>query len=267
MEDALLLGASLGGRAHAYGVFDGHGGKRAAHMLSRHLPDALRKHGVADNWSAEALTLACQEVDAAICRRASVDGWDDGSTALVAIIEPAAAGKTRLTLLNVGDCDAIICRLGDGRVPSGGMVTRHRPTEPAELARLEALGVAVSATGRVSGLAVSRAFGDASYKGGDRAYLTAEPEVITQEWSESEASTTILVLACDGLWDFVSHQEACAILAEALALPTSGACDAALSADELSSAALKLADAALDRGGDDNVSVLVLSLDVASRPQ
>lgn len=248
-----MLGTRLSGRAHAYGVLDGHGGSRASTMLARHLPDALRKRAVVDeHWSKNALTVACEDADASICQRANADGWDDGSTALVAIVETAAAGNAHLTLMQVGDCDAILCGL-DGVCTA--MVTRHRPTEPTERARLDALGVEVSATGRVRGLAVSRAFGDASFKRGDRVYLTAQPEIVTRELTADEAKSAILVLACDGLWDFISHQEACNILIQALPLPSRS-----FGADELSNAALQLADAALDRGSDDNVSVLVVPL-------
>ena len=262
MEDELLLAVPIGGRAHAYGVFDGHGGARAARMLPRHLPGALRKRlAAAGAFSIEQLAAAAfEEIDAAICDRASADGWDDGSTALVAIIEhESPTSGCTLTLLQVGDCDAVLASALDGGIADGGypLVTRHRPTEAAEAQRLAAVGVVASATGRVSGLAVSRAFGDVSYKQGDAPYLIATPEVATRTLSVAEAANTILILACDGLWDFVSPAEACAIL---LRRPPAGA---QWTADELRSAALRLADAALDRGGDDNVSVLVVPLGLA----
>ena len=259
MEDEVLL-APLGGGRYAYGVFDGHGGPRAARMLRRHLPDALRKRASA---SAESLKAAFEEVDAAICARSSADGWDDGSTALVAIIGSGPPGtssdsqSTTVTLLQLGDCDAILCHVPTvsilGEAP---LLTRHRPNEPSEAQRLAALGVTVSATGRVAGLAVSRAFGDVSFKSSAQSYLIATPEVVTRVFTPEEAAGTVLVLACDGLWDFVSPAEACSILAAALE-PSDAS---AWHADALQAAALRLADAALDKGGDDNVSVVVVPL-------
>ena len=114
----------------------------------------------------------------------------------------------------------------------------------------------VSATGRVAGLAVSRAFGDVSFKSSAQSYLIATPEVVTRVFTPEVAAGTVLVLACDGLWDFVSPAEACSILAAALE-PSDAS---AWHADALQAAALRLADAALDKGGDDNVSVVVVPL-------
>ncbi|CAG4988496.1 unnamed protein product [Parnassius apollo] len=56
-------------------------------------------------------------------------------------------------------------------------------------------------TWRVNGqLAVSRAIGDANYK----PYVTAQPEIALVELDGDE---DFIVVACDGLWDFVTEDE------------------------------------------------------------
>ena len=53
---------------------------------------------------------------------------------------------------------------------------------------------------RVCGaLAVARAFGDARY----RQFITAEPDIVSLDLTGDEE---FLVVACDGLWDVMSHQ-------------------------------------------------------------
>ena len=279
VQDELMLAAPInGGRAHAFGVFDGHGGARAARMLGRLMPAALSKHAPSidkTGHDSAAWAAAFGEVDAAILKRAATDGWDDGSTALVAIIESPLDGSLehiQLTLLQAGDCDAVLCT-ADGTLLAQELVRRHRPTEPSEAKRLAAVGVHASATGRVMGLAVSRAFGDASFKQGAQPYLIAEPEVCRRTILPAQGGSSILILACDGLWDFVSAQQACDIVREELALPLepleddSGAqidSDGAINrrGAQLRAAALKLAEAALECGGDDNVSVIVVQLEL-----
>ena len=64
----------------------------------------------------------------------------------------------------------------------------------------------------------------------------------------------LLLIACDGLWDFVPTAEACAVVSDAL----HGSDDH--DATRLQRAACALVEAALDRGGTDNVSVLIVHI-------
>lgn len=68
----------------------------------------------------------------------------------------------------------------------------------------------LSGTWRVNGLlAVSRAIGDAKYK----PHVTGVPEIKTIPLDGNE---DFLILACDGLWDFMSEQEAAEIVYNSL---------------------------------------------------
>ena len=243
MEDELMLRAPLGGVAYAFGVFDGHGGARAARLLARHLPGALKRAWPADGEGAA--SSAFEEVEAKIRERSEAERWDDGSTALVACLD-----GTSLTLYQVGDCGACVwprSSTDDAETPAH-LCTQHRPTEPSEAARLAALGVTPSATGRVAGLAVSRAFGDISIKSLPAGHLTVTPEVVALT---APPGGGVLILACDGCWDHLSPGDACAILSRE---------DPATTGDALQQAALRLADAALASGSDDNVSILLVDL-------
>lgn len=289
MEDELIIGVPLGAKRYAFGVCDGHGGPRAARLLARHLPSALSKHlkyaaqrkGNEDGDDLPGAALeAFDEVDQHILESSVHERWDDGSTAIVAVVDvphdggPAAA----VTLLQVGDGGACLWRGNASsslaaaaaisesdpcdNPPSEHLCTRHRPCEPSEAVRLSSHGVEASATGRVAGLAVSRAFGDLSIKSlPNGSYLTVEPEVTSLSAHEISGGSginggsAVLVLACDGLWDYLSTDEVNSVLSSAL--DREGAEEGA---PDLQGAALALVDEALLSGSGDNVSVLLVEL-------
>jgi len=64
------------------------------------------------------------------------------------------------------------------------------------------------------------------------------------------------VLACDGLWDWITPSTAARVLDEAAPAAAAG------EAPGLAAAARALVQAALDRGSDDNVSVVVVDVSV-----
>lgn len=87
----------------------------------------------------------------------------------------------------------------------------HKPQDDPERERVEKAGGHVNLDGRVDGgLNLSRAIGDHSYKMNkdlsDREQMiTALPDVrkLTINPTEDE----FMVLACDGIWNFMSSQE------------------------------------------------------------
>ena len=257
MEDASSCGEALGD-AHIFAVFDGHGGARAAKLLARQLPGALQKahdakrageHDGGLILAASAARDAFADIDGRILSQ----GWDDGSCACVALL--SSSGR-RLQLLQVGDCNAMIVSRDTAGAPTL-LCRSHRPTEAAEAARLQAAGTLISATGRIGGLAVCRAFGDRELKESlPSGSLISEPEVSAHALSPVDA---LLILGCDGLWDYCDTESAAAIVHAALPAlaadptgrPTEG---------ELAATARALVNAALDRGSDDNVSVIVVDV-------
>ena len=112
----------------------------------------------------------------------------------------------------------IICaNVGDSRcvVGSSGttiaMTEDHKPSNPPEKKRIELAGGFVSMD-RVNGeLAMSRALGDFRYKEdpnlNELTYpVICYPDITVHE--RNEEKDEVMVLACDGVWDVLSNDEA-----------------------------------------------------------
>ena len=83
---------------------------------------------------------------------------------------------------------------------------------------------------RVNGvLAVSRALGDGSL----HPFVSPEPHILVTALLPATSSPELLILACDGIWDVLSDQDAADLLA-------SGAGDAGAAANLLKDRALAL---------------------------
>jgi len=101
-------------------------------------------------------------------------------------------------------------------------------------------GYVMGEVGRVNGqLAVSRSIGDFYMQ----PFVTCEPFVNHVEMTDQDE---FLILACDGVWDVISDQDAVEIVGQAHG-------DAAR-------AATRLRDYAYLLGSDDNISVIVVNL-------
>ena len=117
----------------------------------------------------------------------------------------------------------------------------HKPDLPGERARIEALGGRVVSydVPRVQGvLSMSRSLGDAPLK----PFVTAEPRIAEGVLGRGN---DIAIIACDGLWDVLTSEEAVAI---------------ARNAAGPEEAARLLQATALERGSMDNITVIVLDL-------
>jgi hypothetical protein len=85
----------------------------------------------------------------------------------------------------------------------------HTADDPSEQERIKAAGGFIT-RGRVLGiLAVSRSFGDHGMK----EYVTALPHLTEVKLSE-RGSCPFMILACDGLWDVMTDQEAVEMVLE-----------------------------------------------------
>lgn len=195
----------------------------------------------------------------------------DGSTALVAWFIGEGLGQRAdqqdvlefdpsvLYVANLGDCRAILGRRGGAVVR---LSSDHKPDRPDERMRIERAGGCVgvfSGTPRVFSaaaaglalqgelstfLAVSRAFGDRSLKI-PTALVSCEPEIRRYRIKPEDS---FVLLACDGIWDVLSDEEAAAIVRERLSEPKAAA-DAVVkaayikgSADNLTATVIKICD-------------------------
>jgi protein phosphatase 2C family protein 2/3 len=125
------------------------------------------------------------------------------------------AGTTAVTVL-IRDKQLYCANVGDSRAVAcvGGTVdplsADHKPNNPEESARIARAGGWVEYN-RVNGnLALSRALGDFVFKrnagmGAEEQMVIALPDVeardVNEEWE-------FVLLACDGIWDVVTNEEA-----------------------------------------------------------
>jgi len=160
-----------------------------------------------------------------------------------------------LYMANIGDSEAILVSVSDqAAVSFRNMTTPHKASDQAEKERIEALGGHVF-FGRVFGaLAVSRSFGDAKYKVPKTSanFVSFDPAIQTENLV---ASHRYLVLACDGLWDVMTHQEAACMCHEAFG-----------SGKSPNDVAKLLVETALKKHTEDNVTVVVVKIDWPNAP-
>ncbi|KAI3526261.1 hypothetical protein L1887_05507 [Cichorium endivia] len=239
MEDRFKAQVELCGenKQAFFGVFDGHGGPKAAEFaaenLGNNIQNELEKRGEVE--IKEAIKQGYLNTDSEFLKQEQ----RGGACCVTAIITSG-----NLVVSNAGDCRAVVSRGGAAEA----LTSDHRPSRPDEKLRIESLGGYVDSrrgVDRVLGsLAVSRGIGDRSLK----QWITAEPE--TQNF-KIIPEFEFLIMASDGLWDKVSNQEAVDI-----ARPFCASVDKM----EAISACKKLVEISASRGSVDDTSVMIIHL-------
>lgn len=127
----------------------------------------------------------------------------NGSTGVVGVLVDYT-----LYVANIGDSESVLVRQNESdALECEAMTVPHKASDPNEKRRIEALGGHVF-FGRVFGaLAVSRSFGDSKFKTPKTSqnFVSWEPAIQVRELNSSHK---FLILACDGLWDVMKHEEA-----------------------------------------------------------
>lgn len=213
-----------------FGVFDGHGGSRAADYVKQNLFKNLLEHPQFVTDTKRAIVETYQQTDEQYLKAENNLHRDAGSTASTAVLV-----EDKLYVANVGDSRAVVCI--DGKATA--LSDDHKPNRTDERQRIEDAGGVVmwSGTWRVGGvLAVSRAFGDRLLK----KYVVADPEI--QDVSINK-EVEFLLLASDGLWDVVSNQDAVTMVQ---------------SIQDAQEAAKRLTEEAYKKGSADNITCVVI---------
>ena len=185
-----------------FGVYDGHGGEKAAIYTGKHLHNIIRctdafKKGDYINAFKEGY-LSC---DQAILSSPSMRDDDSGCAATSVIVSPK-----HIICGNAGDSRSIMSINGYAKALSYD----HKPSNEGEKARICSAGGYVD-MGRVNGnLALSRGIGDFEFKKNvnlpaEEQIVTCYPDVIQHETDLSKDE--FLVLACDGIWDCLTSQK------------------------------------------------------------
>jgi len=271
-------------------VFDGHGGDECSNFLVEALPKSIRNQMFAER---DALRNAIEssrgvrgghseqneDATSELMRRILKTAYlrtdkefispksapQSGSTAATVIL----MGR-RLFAANVGDSRVVLCRAGGQCVE---LTSDHKPSRPDEAARVRAAGGFILHKRVMGELAITRAFGDKSFKMGIKAMLeeeaedmnnggvneesgkdltaplvSSEPEIASMVLSHNDE---FLLLACDGLFDVFRSQDAIALARQELIAHRG---DPAEVARILSDQAIRV------RRSRDNVSILIIVL-------
>jgi len=265
MEDVHRIVPSLPGAPEYsyFGVYDGHGGRQIVDYLEESLEANVSNElqQLDEAPIKERLTRAFLITDMH-SRRLNIT--TSGATAVVALLrtcfadasfsalegEPKVVASKMLYVANVGDSRAVLAA-SDPSSSSGYRALRlsydHRAEDEGEQKRIKDAGGFIT-RGRVLGiLAVSRSFGDHGMKD----FVTADPYVTETNVltcaPDGSNDCPLLILACDGVWDVLTDQEATDLLLHQW-LEKGG---------PFSGAAKLLVDTAIERGSADNVSAIV----------
>jgi len=198
-------------------VMDGHGedGDKVSQNIKSKFANALFKHRDFGTDIKAALADVIIRCETEVIRESSIETDFSGTTFTCAVIRNNTA-----VLCNIGDSRTSLgYRSETGGVKAVALTQDHKPELPAEKARIEAKGGRVFAVEYddgvdgparvwlghmdVPGLAMSRSLCDAV---AHSAGVSSEPEFFDYEFNRGREDL-ILVMASDGLWEFMSDQE------------------------------------------------------------
>eukprot|EP01041_Mallomonas_annulata_P010538 gene10538-21975_t len=253
MEDVHRVVPNLDGDATTsyFAVYDGHGGRQIVDFLET----ALEKNIAIELKQPDNATVLERLARAFLItdmQSRQHNLTTSGATAVSALLCSTPVGKT-IYVANVGDSRAVLChkagpQCGEGnhnRYMALRMSYDHRAEDEGEQKRIKDAGGFI-ARGRVLGiLAVSRSFGDHGMKD----FVSASPYLSQVDLRDYGGDCPFLILACDGVWDVLTDQEAVDLIYERY-----------YSSGPFENAANLLVHTALDRGSADNITAIVVFL-------
>jgi len=234
-ETHAKINQDRGGVTYPYGpnqdcalfcVFDGHGanGDKVSHytlfQITEKLEEKLNNGGMQN--PEKAMREAFLLVDGNLKKDKTIDAELSGTTAVVILYQITSATTATLWAANCGDSRAVMQDKA-GKVTD--ITEDQKPNTPAEQARITKCGGYVSppeeewggparvwldANMTLPGLAMARSLGDHLV---DRVGVIADP-VVTKFEINTEKDVQ-LVMASDGVWEFIESDQAIAILNKA----------------------------------------------------
>eukprot|EP01084_Bolivina_argentea_P080035 145018_1 len=218
-----------------FGVYDGHGGRGIVDFLETRLEQ---------NIAAELRAGDDASIPERIRRAYLVTDIESKAAEMV------TSGATAVTCILKRDGEEIVLytsNIGDSRavIFAGGKAIRltkdHKADDEEEQRRVEKAGGFVLRSRVLGILAVARSFGDHGMK----EFVIAEPHCNERKLNIPKEEP-FFILACDGIWDVMTDEEACHVV------------NHELQEGNEDNAARKLVERALDRGSSDNITVLVV---------
>ena len=203
-------------------VFDGHGGDECSNYLVDVLPHEIRNEMLSQR---EELKIAIEQSQGARTQEQTEDPASELMRKILKVsylrtdkdfISPKTApqsGSTAATVIlmgrrlfaaNVGDSRVVLCRGGGQCVE---LTSDHKPSRPDEAARVRAAGGFILHKRVMGELAITRAFGDKSFKMGIKAMLEEDADDLANENEQAKDLTAPLVTAEPEIASMVSKSD------------------------------------------------------------
>ena len=230
-----------------YAVYDGHGGTDTAIIAEKLLHDSLVQSSEFISMDIhQAIEDAYLYTDRVILQRSRDEKWRNGSTAVTVLLI-----GNKLYAANAGDSEAVLGRRINKDVSNLEyepilLTKKHVPADAGERARIERAGGTVFHNRVLGSLAVSRALGDLNFK--EIPMVIPAPFIREVELTEEDE---FFIVACDGLWDVMTYDDAVEYIAARRQIDN-------LTAKQVSAELVH--EAINKRGSTDNVSVVVVYL-------
>lgn len=214
-QDALIMADDPHTNSLVLCVLDGHGehGDGVSQTFRDALAHEMFNH---PSWATDLKTATADAIakcERALLRNYRIDSEFSGTTLSMAIIR-----GNHVTGVNIGDSRVILGHEENGRLAAKDITFDHKPDSPKEKERILACGGRVFAVEYddgidgpprvwlghmdIPGLAMSRSLGDVV---AHSAGVISEPEFTDYELNPS--TDKFLVVATDGLWEFVENSE------------------------------------------------------------
>ena len=221
-----------------FAVYDGHGqgGELVSQFALHEIQRRLEKHPLFSTNLEAAMRETFLTVDEALKHEPIIEPFFAGTTACLALLQ-----DKKITLANAGDSRAVLGRKREDNGDWEGidLTNDQNPDSPLEMERILNLGGFVSPppgpglSARVwldaemtqIGLAMARSIGDHAVSD---VGVIADPVVSTHTVNERDE---FMILASDGVWEFLESQEAVQIVGDHLEeLGATKACQALIEA-------------------------------------
>ena len=237
-----------------FSIFDGHGGKDISKYLNNNLhlyfTSKFNKFDILnDNSKKKYIIKVYDHIESKLEKILKNKSFNIGSTSL-SLIFFKHKNKTYYYVINVGDCRSVLCN--NECIPIQ-LSKDHKPHMYDEKNRIEKLNGKIYFDGfdwRISDLSVSRAFGDMDAF----PFVTHKPDIFKYKLKKNDK---FFILACDGLWDVISNQDACNFVLERIKNSNNLTNIHGTSRNNI---AQSLAEYAIKNGSTDNVSIIIIFL-------
>ena len=188
-------------------VFDGHGGNIVSKFLKKTVPvifgdvnnniDYLFSKSI----NTKKINKCFDNIKLSLETKHRKDIQHCGSTACICIEYYDIKKNHKLIVFNIGDSRLVKC---NNYYIAEQLTNDHKPNQIHEKKRIFDLGGKIEYDGfdwRIKNLSLSRAFGDND----TIPYITHTPDIYSYNIHKNDK---FIILACDGVWDVLSNQEA-----------------------------------------------------------